>query len=93
MFSLESHFPADIYLFKVNNKNTEARCEMFKFNTKDTRTTPMVLSLMPLLLTLNIFHTLFRFSIVNFEQVIVGLVCIAKYLCSSCNVIAFYEYK
>ena len=42
---------------------------MFKVNNKDTRTTPFLVSL---LLTLNIFHTLFPCSsatIVNFGQV------------------------
>ena len=41
---------------------------MFKVNNKDTRTTPLA-SLWYLLLTLNIFHTLFQCSIVNSEQV------------------------
>ena len=41
---------------------------MFKVNNKDTRTTPGVV-LVSLLLTLNIFHTLFSVSIVDFEQV------------------------
>ena len=41
---------------------------MFKVNNKDTRTTPGVI-LVSLLLTLNIFHTLFfSVSIVNFEH-------------------------
>ena len=45
---------------------------MFKFNNKDTITTPLV----SLLLTLNIFHTLpcFSVSIVNFEQLVAGWV-------------------
>ena len=42
---------------------------MFKVNNNDTRTTPIVVVLVSLLLTLNIFHTLFYVSIVNFEQV------------------------
>ena len=46
---------------------------MFKVNNKDTRTTPGVV-LVSLLLTLNIFHTLFSAFIVNFEQVIAGWV-------------------
>ena len=41
---------------------------MFKVNNKDTRMTPLV----SLLLTLNIFHTLFQCFIVNFEHVIAG---------------------
>ena len=41
---------------------------MFKVNNKDTRTTPGVI-LVSLLLTLNIFHTLFfSVSVVNFEH-------------------------
>ena len=46
---------------------------MFKVNNKDTRTTPGVV-LVSLLLTLNIFHTLFTAFIVNFGQVIAGWV-------------------
>ena len=49
--------PAGIYLVKVNNRNTKVR-NMFKVNNKDTRTTPGVV-LVSLLLTLNIFCTLF----------------------------------
>ena len=44
---------------------------MFKVNNKDTRTTPGVV-LVSLLLTLNMFHTLFSAFTVNFEQVIAG---------------------
>ena len=44
---------------------------MFKVNNKDTRTTPGIV-LVSLLLTLNIFHTLFSAFIVNFGQVIAG---------------------
>ena len=44
---------------------------MFKVNNKGTRTTPGIV-LVPLLLTLNIFHTLSSVSIVNFEHVIAG---------------------
>ena len=37
--------PVNIYLFKVNNKNTRKRYEnMFKINNKDTRTTSMTFS-------------------------------------------------
>ena len=60
--------PVGIYLLKGNNKNTRTRCEIFKINNKDTRTTPGV-ALVSLLLTLNIFHTLFQCFIVNFEKV------------------------
>ena len=46
------------YMFKVNYRNTRTRCEMFKVKNKGTRMTPGAV-LVPLLLTLNIFHTLF----------------------------------
>ena len=36
-------YPAGIYLLKVNNRDTKTRGEnMFKINSKNTRTTPMV---------------------------------------------------
>ena len=41
-------YPVGIYMFKVNNRNTRARCKIFS-----------KLTIMSLLLTLNIFHTLF----------------------------------
>ena len=46
--------PAGIYLLKVNNRNSRTRCEI---RSKLTIKTP--LALVSLLLTLNIFHTLF----------------------------------
>ena len=46
---------------------------MFKVNNKNTRTTLDVI-LVFLLLTLNIFHTFFNVSIVNFELVNVNWV-------------------
>ena len=36
-------FPASVYLFKVSNRNTGIRCELFKVNNKDTRTTSSAL--------------------------------------------------
>ena len=36
-------FPASLFLFKVSNRNTEIRCELFKVNNKDTRTTSLAL--------------------------------------------------
>ena len=42
--------PTGIYLFKVNNGNTRTRCEVCSKLTANT--------LVSLLLTLNIFHTL-----------------------------------
>ena len=59
-----------IYLFKVNNRNTRAVCEicskltikMLKVNNKGIRTTSqndvVDVALLSLLVTLNIFHTL-----------------------------------
>ena len=44
------NFPAGIYIFKVSNRNTRIRCEISSKLAKKT--------LMSLLLTLNIFHTL-----------------------------------
>ena len=49
--------PANVYLFKVNNRTTRKRCEIyFKVNNKNTRTTSDV-AMVFLLLTLNIFYT------------------------------------
>ena len=42
--------PVGIYMFKVNNGNTRTRCEMCS---------KLMLSQVSLVLTLNIFHTLF----------------------------------
>ena len=39
----DSIYPAGNYMFKVNNRNSRTRCELwtvFKVNNKDTRTTP-----------------------------------------------------
>ena len=47
------YFPANIYLFKVNNRNTEKRCEIY---SKLTIKTPER-------------RQFFSFSIVDFEQV------------------------
>ena len=46
-------FPAVSYMLKVNNRNTRAKCE------KCSKLTIKVPVLVSLLLTLNIFHTLF----------------------------------
>ena len=53
--TITSIFPADYYLFKVNNRNTTTRCEICS-----KLTTKMPIDVVPvsLLLTLNIFHTL-----------------------------------
>ena len=47
----DSLYPANIYLFKVNNRNSRKRRNMLKVINNNTRTTS--------LLTLNIFHTIF----------------------------------
>ena len=44
-------FPAGFYLFKLTIETLEQGVKLYKVNNKDTRTI--------LLLTLNIFHTLF----------------------------------
>ena len=49
--------PAGIYLFKVNNRNTRTRCEICSKLTIKTPERRQWLA--SLLLTLNIFHTLF----------------------------------
>ena len=61
---LKHIYPANSHLFKVTNKNTRKKVwNMLKFNNKNTRTTSF------LLLTLNIFHTFSRVSVVDIEQV------------------------
>ena len=46
---------ANICLFKVNNRNSKRRCELYSKLTIKTKTTSRTVSL---LLTLNLFHTL-----------------------------------
>ena len=46
----QRHHPAGNYTFKVNNRNTIARCEIYS---------KLAIKTLSLLLTLNIFHTLF----------------------------------
>ena len=53
-------FSADIYLLKVNNKNTRKRCEICSNLTiKTPERRQCDVALVSLLLTLNIFHILF----------------------------------
>ena len=52
-------FPASIYLFKVNNRNTRKRCEMCSKLTRKTLEYVSDIVVMFLLLTLYIFHTFF----------------------------------
>ena len=51
---------------------------MFKVNNKDTRTTPNDVVLVSLLLNFNIFHTFYSVSIVDFQQVNISYVVLAK---------------
>ena len=68
MFGIETEtYPANIYLFKIDKRNTKKLRNIFKVNNKNV-------VLVFLLLTLNIFHTFFRVSIVDFEQVNVNFV-------------------
>ena len=72
--TITSIFPADYYLFKVNNRNTTTRCEICSKLTikKPERRHSVNVILVSLLLTLNIFNTLTpcsSVSIVKFEQV------------------------
>ena len=39
-------FPAGSYMFKVNNRSTRTRSEIFIVNNKDIRTTPMTAGLL-----------------------------------------------
>ena len=54
----DKHNPAGIHLLKVNNRNKKV-WNIFKANNKDIRTTSNGLVLVSLLLTMNMFHTLF----------------------------------
>ena len=64
--------PVNIYLFKDNNGNTRKRCEICSkliIKTYEQRHWRDVV-LLSLLLTLNIYHTLFYVSISYYEQAI-----------------------
>ena len=61
--------PADIYLFKFSKRNTSKRCEILLKLTIKTPENVIVVVLVFLQLILNIFHTIFSVSIVDFEQV------------------------
>ena len=54
------YLPANIYLFKVNNKNSRKSCEIYsKLTKKPTRMMSMTWVLVFFLLTLHMFHTFF----------------------------------
>ena len=59
--------PANIYLFKINNRNARKRRVIISKLTMKAPEHDVVLA--SLLLTLNIFHTLSSVSSVDFEQV------------------------
>ena len=56
---LEKISPVGNYMFKVNNRNTRIRCEIYSKLTIKTPERRHDVVLVPLLLTLSIFHTLF----------------------------------
>ena len=61
--------PASNYMFKVNNRNTRTRCEMCsKLTVKISERRQCRRPMVSLLLTLNIFLTLFQCFYSNFEQ-------------------------
>ena len=64
--------PTGIYLLKTNNKNIKIRCEICSKLTIRHKNNANGVILVSLLLTMNIFHTRFGVSIVNFEHVIAG---------------------
>ena len=55
----ETHYPVGIYMFRVNNRNTTTRCEICSKFTIKTPERCQWRRCGVLLLTLNIFHTLF----------------------------------
>ena len=61
--ALQSATQVNIYLFKVNSRNTRKR-NIFKIHNKNTRTMSLMAS--------EFFHNFFKVSIVDFEQVNVG---------------------
>ena len=57
--SITANRPSDIYLLKVNNRNTRTSCEICSKVTIKTPNDASSIVLVSFLLTLNIFHTLF----------------------------------
>ena len=57
-FSMASHPPTDIYLFKVSNENTRTMCEICSNNNRHQNDTIEVV-LVSLVLTLNRHHIMF----------------------------------
>ena len=61
-------YAANICLFKVRNKNNRKKCGICSKLTKKHQNDVNDVVLVFLLLTLNIFHTFFNVSTVDFEQ-------------------------
>ena len=61
--------PANIYLVKVNNRNTTERCEMCSKITIKTLDRFNDVVLVSLLLTVNIISSFSSVSVVDFEQI------------------------
>ena len=57
--------PANLYLFKTNNRNLSKRCEVCSKLRNNVVNVVLVFSL----LTLNILHTFYSVSIVDFKHV------------------------
>ena len=72
IFVIQNLNSSGSYMFKVNNRNTRARCEICSKLTERHLKDAIGFILVSLLLTLRILHLWFSFSIVNFEQVNVG---------------------
>ena len=71
-FFLNSFNPANIYLLKVNNKNTRKKCEICSDLTIKT-SDDVIDVILVLLLTMDMFDMFSNISIVDFEQVHVGV--------------------
>ena len=59
LFWAESYLTADVFLFKVNNRNIRKRCEIYSKLTIKHKNDVTGVLLVFLLLTLNIFHVFF----------------------------------
>ena len=78
----DSIYPAGNYMFKVNNRNSRTRCELwtvFKVNNKDTRTTPCVV-LVSLLITLKHISHLVLVLILNIVHITLNVQLSAAYI-------------
>ena len=66
---LQPIFPANIYLFKFNNRNIRKRCEIYSKLTIKHQNNVNDIALVFLLLTLKYFKSFSYVSIVDFKQV------------------------